>query len=205
MLGDPMNAMSQSKSSSAAITRWLADQRGAMLALLEEVVNIDSGSYDKPGVDAVGERFKRFFAENGIATTTIPNDTYGEAIRADVAGSGGSNKPILLMGHRDTVFPKGEVARRPFRIENGRAYGPGVCDMKAGLVMNAFVLAATKSSAGRRPRSSGSSPRTRRSARPPAGRSSRTPRGRRGRSSTRSRAARQGTSSPAARAACSCA
>ena len=52
------------------------------------------------------------------------------------------NKPILLMGHRDTVFPRGEVARRPFRIENGRAYGPGVCDMKAGLVINAFVLAA---------------------------------------------------------------
>jgi glutamate carboxypeptidase len=46
------------------------------------------------------------------------------------------------MGHRDTVFPKGESALRPFRIENGRAYGPGVCDMKAGLVMNAFVLAA---------------------------------------------------------------
>ena len=46
------------------------------------------------------------------------------------------------MGHRDTVFPKGEPARRPFQIEDGRAYGPGVCDMKAGLVMNAFVLAA---------------------------------------------------------------
>jgi glutamate carboxypeptidase len=48
------------------------------------------------------------------------------------------------MGHRDTVFPKGEVGRRPFRIENGRAYGPGVVDMKGGLVLNAFVLAAFK-------------------------------------------------------------
>ena len=46
------------------------------------------------------------------------------------------------MGHRDTVFPKGEPMRRPFKIENGKAYGPGVADMKAGLVMNAFVLAA---------------------------------------------------------------
>ena len=48
------------------------------------------------------------------------------------------------MGHRDTVFPKGEVSRRPFRVENGRAYGPGVVDMKSGLVLNAFVLAAFK-------------------------------------------------------------
>jgi glutamate carboxypeptidase len=126
----------------APITSWLASQRDAMLALLEEVVNIDSGSYDKPGVDAVGERFRRFFHEQGIATTVIPNEGFGDAIKAQVAGAGGSNKPIVLMGHRDTVFPKGEAARRPFRIENGRAYGPGVCDMKAGLVMNAFVLAA---------------------------------------------------------------
>jgi glutamate carboxypeptidase len=46
------------------------------------------------------------------------------------------------MGHRDTVYPKGEAGRRPFRIEAGRAYGPGVADMKGGLVVNAFVLAA---------------------------------------------------------------
>jgi glutamate carboxypeptidase len=48
----------------------------------------------------------------------------------------------MLLGHRDTVFPKGEPTRRPFKVENGKAYGPGVADMKAGLVMNAFVLAA---------------------------------------------------------------
>jgi glutamate carboxypeptidase len=129
-------------SASNDITSWLDAQRDSMLALLEEVVNIDSGSYDKAGVDAVGERFKRFFAQHDIPISVVPNETYGEAIKAEVAGSGGSNKPIVLMGHRDTVFPRGEAARRPFRIENGRAYGPGVCDMKAGLVMNAFVLAA---------------------------------------------------------------
>ncbi|HEX8166861.1 MAG TPA: M20 family metallopeptidase [Beijerinckiaceae bacterium] len=124
------------------ITAWLATQQDAMLALLEEVVNVDSGSYDKAGVDAVGERFRRFFSEHGIETTVMPNEGFGDAIKAQVPGAGGGNKPIVLMGHRDTVFPKGEAARRPFRIEDGRAYGPGVCDMKAGLVMNAFVLAA---------------------------------------------------------------
>ncbi|WP_341643203.1 M20/M25/M40 family metallo-hydrolase [Thauera sp. SDU_THAU2] len=59
------------------------------------------------------------------------------AVRRD---SGQHN--ILLMGHRDTVFGKGEAARRPFHIAGDRAYGPGIADMKAGLVMNAFVLAA---------------------------------------------------------------
>ncbi len=46
------------------------------------------------------------------------------------------------MGHRDTVFPDGEASRRPFTIRDGMAYGPGVADMKAGLMMNCFVLAA---------------------------------------------------------------
>src|SRR3546814_12471706 len=48
------------------------------------------------------------------------------------------------MGHRDTVCPDGEAARRPFTVDGDTAYGPGVADMKAGLVMNAFVLAAFK-------------------------------------------------------------
>src|SRR3954471_14273592 len=129
-------------SDSSAVTAWLASQRDAMLALLEEVVNIDSGSYNKPGVAAVAERFHRFSAEHDIETTVTPNESFGDAIKAHVGAPGGSNKPIVLMGHRDTVFPKGEAGRRPFPIDNGRAYGPGVCDMKAGLVMNAFVLAA---------------------------------------------------------------
>ena len=74
---------------------------------------------------------------------TEADATYGEVIHATVEKAGtNETRPILLMGHRDTVFPHGEAGRRPFRIENGRAYGPGVADMKAGLVMNAFVLAA---------------------------------------------------------------
>ena len=123
-----------------AILEWLGTQRGAMLSLLEELVNIDGGSYDKAGVDAVGLRIRGFLEANGIACEATANDTFGDALRATVGGP--SNSAIMLMGHRDTVFPKGEPARRPFRIEDGRAYGPGVADMKAGLVMNAFVLAA---------------------------------------------------------------
>ena len=126
----------------AQVTAWLAEQKDAMIELLRDVVNIDSGSYDKAGVDAVGARFERFFAEHGLSTRREPNDQFGDAIHVRLDDRLTNEKPVLLLGHRDTVFSQGEAARRPFRIENGRAYGPGVADMKAGLVMNAFVLAA---------------------------------------------------------------
>jgi glutamate carboxypeptidase len=128
----------------AQIAEWLGSQEEAMLALLAELVNIDSGSYDKAGVDAVGRRLVAFYQEHGLLTSTEPNDTYGEAIHVRLDETLANEPPIVLMGHRDTVFPHGEVSRRPFKIEGGRAYGPGVADMKGGLVLNAFVLAAFK-------------------------------------------------------------
>ncbi len=128
----------------ADICGWLVGQRQAMLGLLEEVVNIDSGSYDKAGVDKVGDRFIQHFTERGLPTKVEPHETYGNAIHIRLDDSLSNERPIVLMGHRDTVFPKGEVSRRKFKIEGGRAYGPGVADMKAGLVMNAFVLEAFK-------------------------------------------------------------
>jgi glutamate carboxypeptidase len=129
---------------------WLAGQRGAMLALLETLVNTDSGSTDKAGVDAVGGHIRQFLTGHGIASDVTPDGRFGDAINATVGQTTGtvSNRPILLMGHRDTVFPKGEPTRRPFKVEDGRAYGPGVSDMKAGLVMNCFVLAALKQFGG---------------------------------------------------------
>ncbi len=126
----------------AEITEWIASQKQAMIDLLRAVVDLDSGSYDKAGVDAVGARFEQHFAEHGISTWRESHDVFGDAIHALVAKPGSNEKPILLMGHRDTVFPKGEVAQRPFTIDGNRAHGPGVADMKAGLVMNVFVAAA---------------------------------------------------------------
>jgi len=128
---------------SGQITDWLANSESDMIALLEKLVNTDSSSYDKKGVDAAGDVISEFLKEHGISMDTIPIETHGDALRATVAPSGQSgNRPILLMGHRDTVFPKGEPVRRPFTIKDGIAYGPGVADMKGGLVINAFILAA---------------------------------------------------------------
>ncbi|MEL6375082.1 MAG: M20 family metallopeptidase [Pseudomonadota bacterium] len=126
------------------ITTWLAGQHEAMVDLLAEVVNIDSGSYDKAGVDEVGQRFVAFFDGHDMPTEIEQHETYGDAIHVQLDTKPTNEKPILLMGHRDTVFSKGEAGRRPFKIVDGIAHGPGVSDMKAGLVMNAFVLAAFK-------------------------------------------------------------
>ena len=125
------------------LCNWLADRREAMIALLADVVNIDSGSGDKAGVDAVGERFRRFLAEPGVETAAIARETCGDFLKATLAGRDPVDRAsVLLMGHCDTVFAKGEAARRPFTVVGDRAYGPGVADMKAGLVMNAFLMAA---------------------------------------------------------------
>ena len=127
----------------AAITAWLATQRGAMTDLLRHMVDTDSGSYDKPGIDAVGALVRAFLDGHGIPVEVLPQPRHGDCLRATVPGPAGTNSGnVILMGHRDTVFPEGEAARRPFTIEGNLAFGPGVADMKAGLVMNCFVLAA---------------------------------------------------------------
>ncbi|ALS20975.1 peptidase [Paenibacillus naphthalenovorans] len=111
-----------------------------ILRLLEESVNIDSPSTDKRQNDLMADWFTRQFQRlTGGRVIRVPNETYGDRLLCEV-GSG--EKQILLLGHYDTVWPLGEAARRPFRIEDGRAYGPGVYDMKAGLLQAIFALKA---------------------------------------------------------------
>jgi glutamate carboxypeptidase len=135
--------------SETEITAWLATQQDAMLALLREMVDIDSGSYNKSGIDAIGSVIRRFLQNHGLVVATVPQTRHGDCLRATIphqpaaaAGTGNAGRNIVLMGHRDTVFPDGETTRRPYTIRDGVAYGPGVADMKAGLTMNCFILAA---------------------------------------------------------------
>lgn len=124
---------------------WLGGQQAAMQALLQRIVDIDSGSQQEVGVTAVAEVLRARLEAAGIAVTLHAVPGYGVCLDAQVLGSGNgasNGAPILLMGHMDTVFPAGTAARRPFRVEGGRAYGPGVADMKSGLVMNVFVAEA---------------------------------------------------------------
>lgn len=126
-----------------AILDWLDVRGPAMEVLLAEIVDIDSGSAQAAGVDAVRDRIAAFLAEHGVAVEQVA--TPGGACLWARTGPAADTGHALLMGHMDTVFPPGEAARRPFTVElrDGRRIGrgPGCADMKAGLVMNAFLLA----------------------------------------------------------------
>ena len=136
-----MSAQDSSTSERAALD-WLVAQGGAMQALLETLVNIDSGSYNKAGVDRAGDAICRFFDAQAIGYDVIPNDTFGNAIRATLGPPG--DRRFCSWA---TAIPSTPTARRRAgrSVSKGRTdFGPGVADMKAGLVMNCFVAAALK-------------------------------------------------------------
>jgi len=110
---------------------------------LRRLVDIDCGSYTPSGVDEVGRWVAAFLAELG-ATVEIRPDPAGQlgaTVIATFDGRPGGPR-VLLIGHMDTVFDPGTVAERPFRIEDGIAYGPGVTDMKSGLLAGLYALKA---------------------------------------------------------------
>ncbi|HZO76091.1 MAG TPA: M20 family metallopeptidase [Ktedonobacteraceae bacterium] len=111
---------------------------------LKAIVNIDSGTYTKAGVDRVGAYLQERFHDFGFSTYFDPQQDYGNHLVAAWKGSVADGPRILLVGHMDTVFSDGEAERRPFSIgqRNGMriAKGPGVLDMKSGLLIGMYGL-----------------------------------------------------------------
>lgn len=105
---------------------------------LQTLVNIDSGTFDKSGVDAVGSFLRDRYIALGAGIETHPDATYGDTFTATWTGAGEGT--VLLVGHTDTVFGAGTAISRPFRVDDGRAYGPGVADMKAGDLAILYAL-----------------------------------------------------------------
>jgi len=122
---------------------WLATQEEKMIHCLQALVEIDSNSYDKEGVDAAGRLIASWLEADGIECRWHTSVNSGDVLEARIDSGCDKNDTlpaIYLMGHRDTVFPKGTVATRGFSREGMTAFGPGVADMKSGLVLNCFVL-----------------------------------------------------------------
>ena len=127
-----------------AASDWLANQRPAMQAALATLVDIDSNSHDKLGTDRVAQAMLGWLRDADIEGEHRADPDDGDALLVRLRGAVPTAAPVLLMGHRDTVFPTGTVAQRPWRVDGDRAYGPGVSDMKSGLVLQCFVLMALR-------------------------------------------------------------
>ena len=166
------------------ITAWLATQQDAMVALLREMVDIDSGSYNKPGIDAVGAVVQRFMAAHDIPVETLRQQKHGDCLRAAVPwdgpqGNAGGN--IVLMGHRDTVFPDGEVVAPAVHHPRRRRLRPG-CRRHEGGAGDELLRARRIREVRRRAGADARAVHRRRGDRQPGG-----PRGDRGRGAPRPR------------------
>ena len=125
----------------------IRDAEPGYLADLERLVNLDCGSYTPEGVDEVGRFVAAFMTADGATVEVRPDPAgrFGATVIGTWAGDHGTpdGPRALLIGHMDTVFDPGTAAARPFAIDaDGIAHGPGVTDMKSGLLAGLHAIRA---------------------------------------------------------------
>jgi len=131
-----------------AIRDLVAARRGPFIASLERMVNIDCGSFGRAGVDRIADRCEAMFRSSGWTverSTPLPDAEgirLGDTVVGTIEGTGGPR--VLLLGHMDTVFDDGVASERPFTVREDRAFGPGVSDMKGGLLAGFFAVDALR-------------------------------------------------------------
>jgi glutamate carboxypeptidase len=125
---------------------WAAAQaaRPGQLQLLEQAVNIDSGTGDVEGGRKVAALLAPRLQALGMSIETVPAEIPGLADNTIATLKGTGKGRILMIGHLDTVFDPGTVARRPYRAEGDTAYGPGVGDEKGGVIQGLYALELLK-------------------------------------------------------------
>jgi glutamate carboxypeptidase len=118
-----------------------------MTEQLEALVSIESPSENKAAVDRASRMVAGWFEDLGGKIRWHRQKQFGDLLEArfqgtrSSAGAGARNKPILLLGHLDTVWSMGTLATMPFRVAKGKIFGPGAYDMKTGVVMALHALA----------------------------------------------------------------
>src|SRR5437588_1216051 len=137
-----------------AVYSLVRKEKPGVIETLRQLVGIESGSRDRDGLDRIaGVLAERLAALGGkvelveagadaVRLFDTPPRT-GKTVIARFEGTG--TRKIMLLAHMDTVYPRGTLAKRPFRIEGSRAYGPGVADEKGGVAVVVHALAVLKS------------------------------------------------------------
>ncbi len=120
--------------------QYFKSRQGEMVNLLKQVVGCESPSSDKKAVDACSAFVTAEFRKAGARITRLPQKKIGDFHVVESPGPGDGQ--ILVLTHVDTVWPVGRIAQMPFYISGDKVFGPGVLDMKAGLVVSLFALKA---------------------------------------------------------------
>jgi glutamate carboxypeptidase len=122
------------------IITYLETHLDDYIADLRHLSAIDSGTDDKAGVDAVQDWFQEQLTDLGFTIERRPQERWGDDLVT--RGGGDGRARIMLLGHADTVYPKGTAAQRPVTEAGDKLIGPGTCDMKAGLLTGLYALRA---------------------------------------------------------------
>jgi len=126
-------------------------RRDEMVSTIRELVEIESPSDNKRAVDRLGEAVAQKFSALGGEVRFHPASDFGNHLQVDFAGDAKS-RPVLLLGHYDTVYPLGTLASMPCRVADGKLAGPGALDMKSGIGLMLAALAALREWHGEWPR-----------------------------------------------------
>jgi glutamate carboxypeptidase len=118
------------------------------LGLLRRLVDVESPSADKNAVDRCMQLTAAVCAEIGGKIRWHHQRRYGDVLEvvfpADGSATASERRPLMLLGHLDTVWPVGSLAKMPFKAKGGKVFGPGVLDMKAGVAMALSALRILK-------------------------------------------------------------
>jgi glutamate carboxypeptidase len=124
--------------------RYFEQRNDALVDTIRELVEIESPSDNKPAVDRIAGFLAPRFESLGGRIRLHRSPNFGDSLQADFAGNSINRKPVLLLGHYDTVYPLGTLATMPCKAENGHLRGPGVLDMKSGIALMLHAIAALK-------------------------------------------------------------
>lgn len=134
------------------LLEFLAAHRDEMVQDLGQLVEMESPSGDVAALGAVSRHLADLARRlTGGKISTIPSAGGAAHLRLALQGSEPGAGPVLLVGHFDTVWPVGTLAEMPWRVAGGKAHGPGVYDMKAGLIQGLWALRALREVAGGHP------------------------------------------------------
>ncbi len=123
------------------IESFLISKEPDMFASLEEIVKIQSGSHNKAGIELTAGTIVRAFQGLDVSTETIEQRLQGNHLVVRSSAQPSAHKQVLLVGHMDTVFPE-DTDFNWYKADNDKSYGPGVVDMKGGLVVGIYALKA---------------------------------------------------------------